>query len=52
MYGDANTSHWKTASAFLQFFDSRVAIRQAGQRIVMGHVRDLRLSFPRFGNVL
>ena len=52
MHGDAAALQRKDGKRLLQFFDQLGAIGQAGQRIVMRHVGDLRLGFLPFGDVL
>src|SRR5450432_3749269 len=41
-----------TAKGILQLFSEQCAIWQIGQRVMARHMRNLRLSFPPFGDIL
>src|ERR1700722_4440770 len=52
MHSHAATLQRKDGKYLLQFFDQLGAICQAGERIMMRQVEDLRLSFLPFRDVL
>ena len=52
MHGDSAAPYRQDGQRAFQFLDQPAAIGQTGQCIVTRHVGNLRLSLPRFGDVL